>query len=639
MKKIYLLFALAFGTVNAYTQTLINYGSYTVSKDEFLRAYNKNKTPVADREKSIRDYLELYSNFKIKVKAAEQMKLDTAAQLKTDIENFRRQIEENYMNDEKAVKVLLDEAFQRSQQDLHVIHFSVPVDVNAQPADTLKAYAVVQEAYQKLKSGNTDYASVAPAPDMKWSDIGYVTVFSLPYKYENIIYSLQPGQVAAPYRSKTAWHLFKVVEKRKSAGKWRIAQILFSFPPDADDATRATTKRLADSVYGLLGRGEDFASLAKQFSEDKLSYLAGGELPEFGTGKYSYSFEKEVVRLEKDGDYSAPFITAFGIHIVKRLGYTPTPSDKDDASLQYELKQKLMQDDRVSSAKEKFSKEIISKIGFKLTGVVSEADLYRYADTMMNDPLGEMAGKLPISKKPVIRFSKGAVTVEDWLNFVRDFKTNTEMYKGETNPELWNKYQTVASLDYYRKHLEEYNPEFRFQLQEFKEGNMLFEIMERKVWSMAANDSAGLLKHYQANKANYTWASSADVLIMNCVSEKAAKEAIDAMKGGQSWHELVEMRSGELQGDSGRFELSQVNGSPDALPGSFSPITKNADGTATFVQYFKLYEPGQQRSFEDSRGIVINDYQLVLEKKWLEELKKKYPVKINEALVKKIVQE
>ncbi len=628
---------MALATIHGNTQTLLTYGNYSVGKDEFLRAYNKNKTPVTDKEKSIRDYIDLYSNFKMKVKAAELLRVDTSAQLKADLDNFRRQIEDNYLNDEKAVNALMDEAFQRGQSDLHVLHFSIGVDATALPADTLNAYNAIQTAYDRLKNGSTAYETVANSAGVKYTDMGFVTVFSIPYQYENIIYSLKNGEISKPYRAKRGWHIFKLVDKRKSTGKWRVAQILFSYPADADEAAKLAAQKRADSVYMLLQKGEDFAKLAGEYSEDKLTYLTGGEMPEFGAGKYDNSFEGEVMKLAKDGDISKPFSTAFGVHIVKRLAHTETPADKEDASYQYELKQKLMQDDRIKGTKEKFAKEILAKIGFKPVTSVKQEDLFRFADTLMADPMGEIASKLPISEKVIINFSKGSAKGIDWLNYVRDYKTNGDIYKGETNAELWEKYKTVAALDYYRKHLEEYNPEFKYQLQEFKEGNMLFEVMEKKVWSQAASDSVGLLNYYNAHKENYQWSASADALIVNSVTEKDAQAAMDSIKAGKGWKELVEAKQGELQADSGRFELAQISAPADAAPGSYSAVTKNPDGTATFMRFFHFYPAGQQRSFEDARGMVINDYQVVLEKKWLEELKKKYPVKVNEAVVKTII--
>ena len=378
--------------------------------------------------------------------------------------------------------------------------------------------------------------------------------------------------------------------------------------------------------------------MARLFSDDKLTYMNGGELPEFGTGKYDMSFENEVFKLKKDNEFSAPFTTSFGIHIIKRLEFAPTPTSKDDDALQFELKQKIMQDDRVKSARDKFATDIASTIGFKVSPLVSQADILRYLDSVMervDDP--EYAAHSPISGKVIINFSKSNLKGEDWLVFARDFKSNPEMYKGESNADIWNKYKNVSTLDYYRKHLEDYNADFSYQLREFKEGNLLFEIMEKRVWSKASADSVGLLKHYESNKKQYLWGESADVLIINAVNETMANETLDKLRQGQSWKSLVEARQGELQGDSGRFELSQINGSNMATPGSYSAVTKNTDGTATFIKYFKLYPAGDQRNFEDSKGMVINDYQNVVEKKWIQDLRKKYPVIVNEVLLKQII--
>ncbi len=639
MKKFVLLFAMALGSVALYSQTLISYGNNSVSKDEFLRAYNKNKTPVTDKEKSLREYITLYSNFKLKVKAAEVLRMDTLGQLQVDMDNFRRQVEDNYMSDEKALQSLMEEAFGRSQQDLHVLHFSIPVDAAATPEDTLKIYQRIQSLYNELRSGKDNYDAIVANASARSGDLGFVTVFSLPYEYENIVYSLKPEEISKPYRSKNAWHIFKLAAQRKSAGKWKVAQILFSFPPDADAVTKATMQHLADSVYALLKGGADFGELAQTYSNDKLTYLTGGELPEFGTGKFDQSFEKEIFGLTKDGDISKPFSTSFGIHIVKRLGYTPMPSDRTDASLQYELKQKLMQDGRISAAKEKFARDIVSRIGYKRSDAVKEADLLRYADSIMVDPSIDFTDRSPISNKTIITFHKGSLKGSDWLKFVKDYKTS-EQYKGESNKELWNKYVTIASLDYYKKHLEEFNADFKFQMQEFKEGNMLFEIMERNVWGKASSDSTGLLNYYKEHKDKYKWAASADVLIASATSEKMATAAMAAFKEGKAWKEIGEMHPGELQVDSGRYELSQLNESNSNFTPTkdgYSLIIKNADGTATFIKYLNLYPADQQRNFEESRGLVINDYQNVLEQKWLAELQKKYPVKVNETVFKSLL--
>ena len=195
-------------------------------------------------------------------------------------------------------------------------------------------------------------------------------------------------------------------------------------------------------------------------------------------------------------------------------------------------------------------------------------------------------------------------------------------------------------MEYYKNHLEGYNEDFKNQLQEFKEGNVLFEIMERNVWSPAASDSINQLKLYQINKTNYKWAESADVLIVSCNTTKIAEDAMKSLKAGQNWRTLMELQQNEIQVDSGRYELAQIvteNNNERINENSFSSITKNADGSASFTKYLNVYPAGDQRNFEESRGLVINDYQNMLEQKWVEGLRKKYPVKVNEVVLKTLM--
>lgn len=643
MKKYYLLLVIAIGSTNAWSQTFITYGNNTVTKQEFLKAYNKNKTQVEDKEKSLREYVDLYSNFKLKVKAAEELKLDTLAQIQYDIRNFREQVIENYLTDEKGINKLTNEAFGRSQKDLHVIHFSAPIAADATPADSARAYNAIIALYNGIKAGNANEAALVEkiggdAKTLKLSDFGFVTAFTLPYEYENIIYNIKKGEVSKPYRSKNGWHVFKIQEERRNAGLWKVAQVLISVAPDADAAARAEAQKKADAVYRLLQNGDNFGATAKVYSDDKLSYLNGGELAEFGTGMYAGNFENEIFKLKADGDISQPFLTEYGYHIVKRLSQKPAPATPTDEAFMFDLKQKVLKDARVNAERQQYTREIIAMLDTRRNNQVKDNDLFRFADSIIKTSNLEQTINYPISKKKILKIKNEDLTGADWLAFVREYKTNAGEYKGENNKQLWDKFVEVSAMNYYKKHLEDYNPEFKFQMQEFREGNMLFEIMERNVWGKAINDSVGLLKHYKANPTNFKWAASADVLIFNCTTVKVAEETMKALKKGKSWRVIAEEQaaSAALQADSGRYEISQIIGTNFAtMPtaGTYTAIVTNVDGTATFVKYVKLYEANQQRSFEDARGLVINEYQLELEKVWLAELKKKYPVKVNEKMI------
>lgn len=642
MKKYYLILALAAMNSTANAQTLITYGNNSISKEEFLKAYNKNKTQVDDKEKALREYVELYTNFKLKVKAAAELGIDTLPQIQFDISNFREQIMQNYLNDEEAIDRLLQESFGRVKKDLRLLHFSVPVAADAAVADTQKAFSAAQALYQQLKAGNSNYNSIVEktAPGLILQrDLGYITAFTLPYQYENIVYGLQKNEVSTPYRSKNAWHLFKLIDERASAGRWKIAQVLIAVAPDADEASRAAALEKANDVYNKIKDGGPFATIAKTYSDDQLTYLNSGELPEFGTGTFTNDFESQVLTLKKDGDFTKPFLTSFGYHIVKRMSFTPTPEVADDAYL-FDLKQKLMRDDRVNAEKEKFTRDLIAKVDVKTLKEVKRPDLLRYADSLMTNPALEQTKGFPISNKNVLKVKNELLKGSDWLAFVRQYKTNLSEYKGETNSQLWDKFVEISALDYYKKNLESFNPDFNFQIQEFKEGNMLFEIMERNVWGKAISDSAGLLQHFQSNASKFKWAESADVLIFNCNAPKVAEEAIVALKKGKNWRVLAEEQVATMQADSGRYEIAQIIGANYASTpkkGNFSAITSNIDGTSTFVMYVNIYAPNQQRTFEDARGLVINEYQQELEKNWIAALRKKYPVKVNESMIKEML--
>ena len=636
MKKVclgFLLF-LSFGGLSA--QTLFTYGKFAVDKDEFLKAYNKNKSNVEDKEKALREYLDLYINFKLKVKDAEKMQLDTLPQLKADQESFRQQVAENFLTDEQERKRLMEEAFKRSQKDLHIWHYAITSDndSNLAKSEAKKLFEALNESKNNVDDLISEIRTKGLA--VKNRDLGFITVFTVPYLLENSIYSLKKGQVSAPIRNKNTWHIFRLIEEREAAGNWKIAQIMLAIPPDADATIKAVLKKRADSLLNLLKAGQDFALLAKAYSEDKLTFQNGGEMPEFGTGKYDKEFESAVFQLQQDGDLTS-FSTAYGFHIVKRISRSPVVNDPNDATALYALRQKLQADARIQIAREKLAKKMMPVCGIKRVSAVSDAELKRFMDSALSDPGGENDQRFAIYDKAVLEFKKARQTGADWIRYVRYTQPKADV----DVKELINQYMYWATLEYYKNHLEEFDADFRYQMQEFRDGNMLFEAMERNVWGKAALDSVGLKAYYEANKTNYKWAPSGNMILVNTTTKENAEWALNALKSGMPWREITADNE-EIQMDSSRFELSQIASAMTAdvssLP-ALSPISENPDQTYSFVQILNTYPGDQQRNFEDARGLAINDYQSVLEKEWIASLRKKYPIKVNETVFKKLLQQ
>ncbi|HEY4148159.1 MAG TPA: peptidylprolyl isomerase, partial [Chitinophagaceae bacterium] len=290
---------LVLATMGIQSQTLFTYGKNSVSKEEFLRAYNKNpSTANANTEKAYRDYLDLYIRFKLKVAAGYEARLDTLHTQTAELQNFRGQIAESFMNDENSLKYLVDEAFRRSQQDLRLSYIYIPFKDD----DTSGALKKARDAWQQLKGG-ADFGTVAetfsadPAVHSTKGDMGYITVFTLPYDLETLAYNTPKGAFSAPFRNKSAYIILKTTDVRPAAGRLQAKQILLAFKPGADDAEKQRMARLADSIYTALRGGASFTEMVNKYSNDNISYHAEGLMPEFGVGRYSADFESAVFAL------------------------------------------------------------------------------------------------------------------------------------------------------------------------------------------------------------------------------------------------------------------------------------------------------------------------------------------------------
>ena len=627
---------------NSNAQTLFTYGKNSVSKQDFLKAFKKNNNEKSTSEKSYRNYLELYIRFKLKVQAAYDMKLDTLKTQQTELQNFRNQVADSYINDNASMNKLVNEAFERSQKDIHLAHIFIVAPKNATPADTLKAFQKANAAYAELKNGKSFGDIAAKYSDdtsarQNRGDIGYMTVFTLPYDLENLAYTTQSGKFSKIFRSNSGYHIFKNLGERKAIGKIRVAQILFVFPPNAPDAVKADLKKQADSVYNLLKNGADFGELAKKYSGDNLSYQTKGEMAEFGVGKYEKAFEDAAFSLKKDGDFSEPVLTSFGYHIIKRLGRNQVSTTANKQTTEG-IKQLVLADPRVNISKKILLQKVLTETNFK-RNVVDENSLWVITDSVLhNKPLQSLNG---IDNKTVLAsFPKKNIVVADWLNYVKTARNIPSISGGKTYKEVYEQYVQTTVFDYYRNHLEDYNKDFAYQLNEFKEGNMLFEIMQRKIWNIASIDSVGLKNYFETNRNKYWWDASADAVVFTCNNETAANNVKSKLQNNiDGWKKLLDASDGSTQADSGRFLLTQlpIPQQKDFNEKQFTSFVVNQpDNTVTFAYIIKMYSERSPRNFSEARGLVTNDYQNYLEDKWIEELKKKYAVKVDEAVFKSL---
>lgn len=628
-------------------QTLFTYGPGKVSKQEFLKAYQKNNTETASYQTAVADYLELYTRFKLKVQAAYDARMDTLPNQRADIQSFRRQIEGPFLTDTAAFNKLVEEAYNRSLKEINLSHIFIPYrsDFSQNPgeaassADSLAAQKKAQQVRDRLKAGDSfeelariysaDKASAAMG-----GKLGNITVFTLPYALENVAYGLGNQQVSDPVSSAKGIHFFKKNNEQAAKGRMKAAQILIAFEPDAGPGQKAAALKLADSLFQAIQSGADFSELAARFSNDKNTLAIGGVMPEFGIGQFEPAFEDQVYTLKEKGQVSRPIESSFGYHIVKLIDRFPV--EKDQQIAYPLLRASVQQDDRNKLAVQSFEKKVFSKVGFKKASYNSAA-LWRMTDSFNLRDKKITAGTLN-QNSALFKMGLKNVLVNEWLVFAKEKFTASG---NRDYPSLMKSFETASCMAHYQEHLALYDPLFREQLQEFAEGNLLFEVMEKKVWNKAAQDTAGLRKYYQQNPSKYLWAPSVDGIIFSTSDKKSAEEArllIQQNPGG--WKSIMESSGGRIIADSSRFEITQLSDSEAAgiRPGSLSSITENeSDKSASFYYIVKVYPKSTPRNFDDARGMVMNDYQQELEEKWIAELKKKYPVKLNQEVWRSIL--
>lgn len=557
-----LLFLTSFIITPVSAQVVFSYGKQKVTKNQFLSAYHKNNSDTAGGKLSYHEYLDLYLRFKLKVQAALDAGMDTLPEQVAELDAFKTQLAESFMKDDASLKMMIEEAFDRSLVDIHLSHIFIPVPVDAPDSIVQAGKKNIDSLHAILSSGAAfnEVASKYNSPDLGW-----ITCFVLPYDLENLAYTTKPGSVSAPLRTRAGFHLFKNEGQRKAVGKISVAQILLAVRPNVPGHTKSEMKRKADSVYEALTNGANFGQLVEQYSDDNISWKTGGQLPDFGVGDYDPYFEKMAFSLAKDSQVTHPFETTFGFHILKRLHAIPVIDDNTLREYRDLLKEKVENSDRMAVAQSKLVKHIRNLVGKDMTG-------------------GQLAND-------------------------------------------------SAVLDFYRNNMEKYNSDYAEQLSEFKDGNLLFNIMQKKIWDPASADSASQLAFYNTHPDKYWWEQSADALIITTPNPDSVGFLQETIKSDPGiWGQISASSGNSILIDSGRFELSQL---PVVERTNFTeglvtaPVVNDLDHTATFSYIIRLHRDKERKQFNEARGSVITDYQDVLENTWIAELKKKYPVKIN----------
>lgn len=623
-------------------EVLMTIGDTKVSKGEFEYIFNKNNSSMQEEITTSKEYVDMFVKFKLKVIEAESRGLDTTKAFIDELAGYRNQLAQPYLIDQELDEKLLQEAYFRFANEVNAAHILIRLGDHPRPADTLKAYNKAIDIRNKVLAGES-FEELAvqfsedPSAKTNKGSLNYFSGFQMVFPFEEAAYTTPVGEVSMPVKTNYGYHIIKVNDLRPSRGEVKVAHILYLRNPEMTPEKLAELKAKAENAYSrILADSSLFVEIASNESDDKASAAKNGELPWFGSGQMVFEFQEAAFGLKNNGDISAPFETQFGWHIIKKIDQRPVASFSEK---QDQLKKMLARTSRGRLPEASFINRLKTQYGYtvyqdNVDTFIQISKQYRYNDSMFVVATRGL-------NKPVITLDSVDVTftqqdfadylVTDPRNEVPDVKKRVET--------KWNRYAPKAIKDYEEGQLETNYPEFRYLMQEYHDGILLFEISQEEVWNKASTDTIGLQKYYKKVKKKYPYETEHfEGKIYYCKNDSVlniVQQFVDTKVADTLILDSLNKEVPLVNIEEGSFIPGQNVTVDSVVFAGSKNIGEHLHFNAAF-SVGKTYKVGVPKPLSAVRGAVISDYQDYLEVKWIKQLKKKHPVKVNKEVLETI---
>lgn len=623
------------------TKILMTVDGNNIQAGEFIRMYKKSTEP--GKILDVDSYLKQFTIFKLKVTDALHEGYDTTLSFRNELNGYRDQLAQNYLTDTHTEEKLLQKAYQRSLTEINAWHILIALPQEASAEDTLRAWQkasgireriIKGEPFESVARGTSDDKSVK----INGGNLGYFSVFQMIMPFEDAAYSLKKGSISMPVRTPYGYHIIKVVDKRPSKGRIKVAHIMKAIPPGTNDNEAKKAEIQIDSIYKLLKKGASFAELAKKYSDHKESAIKGGELDWFGTGEFIRDFSEAAFSIADTGKYTEPVHTLYGWHIIKLLEKkTPGTFEESRSFLESKINKSYLN----SISKKSFVEKLKKGYNYQIN-----QDAYKWfldhTDTLIIQGL-KSYDRSSMPEGNIYSFANQHITTIEFANYIE--KRRLMVVTKDSSVFINRLIETRVSdhlISYENSILEKKYPEFRYLMNEFHDGMLLFEISGKKVWNRISNDSSGIHRYYEEHKNDwlsrrgieakiYTLKSpDGEKLLSAAFIKYSRKPAFDNLllkKFNRTNDTLLYINEGTwFKGDNQEIDKIDWNN------GSHSFFR---DGFPSIIIIKRVLEPSPLK-FEDVQGEVMTGYQEFLENEWIEQLNKKYNVKVDNLLLGEI---
>lgn len=620
---------------------LMTIGNEEIFSDEFLYSLSKNRQFQEKEDKispqEFEENLELFINYKLKVEEAKNLGLDTLEEFRREFEVFKEDLIQPFLIKNSLQQGELMKAFNRMKEVVKASHILLQFPNNAGREDTIAVFRMAQKLKAEAEGGADfnelalEYSDDPSAKDNKGS-LGYFTALQMVHQFEDAAYALGVGEISDPILTNFGYHILKVEDRKPNPGEIKVSHILVR-TLSGDPVSEERALRKIGEIYSELQKSESvWEEVCRLYSEDLGSKNSGGSLPWISLGTVIPEFERVAFALNEEGEISTPVKTPYGFHIIRLEETRPIPSYEE---MEPVIKSRILRDSRSGLIQSQVTAIQKSRYSF-----VENETLMNEVQAIINqqseNSIKETIERKNLQDSVLFSIENNQKTIGEYLKFLEEEKGNVRIGSRNSLSSSLDSFIESSLNRAEERDLMANNQEYRLLLQEYRDGILLFSLMNEKVWQKALLDSIGQIKFYEENKENYQWKERVKTLIVIMGKEESSSSVRRFLSDKKYRSDLSDrLENTFLLNNPLAFTMEEGLFEREKHP-ILSKIDPNKEsqeikweGKTTFIILGEKI-PSEIKKFSETRGKVIQDYQQYLERELIATLKNNYIIRINE---------